>query len=297
MPVSASLVGSSRAPLPGDWWIVATTTFNLGPALIGLAAAAIALLGAWWLAGRFLRPLRAITSTAQEISATNLNRRLDLRGPKDELSDLGSTLNDLFARLETSFESQRHFVANAGHELRTPLAGQRTLLQVALADRTPTRKAEINLRGSARAQQPAGATHRRPADAGYQRTRHRDLGQLDLAQITQTVVTGRKHDADAKDIQIRTSLAAAPAAGDPQLVELLIANLIDNALEHNHHGGHVEISTATSQGRAILSLAIVSAIATAHAAHLSARPRTDGGLNLEVSFPSTQSSIGSATSR
>src|SRR5665213_3130708 len=75
-----------------------------------------------------------MNATAREISASNLHRRLALAGPEDELSDLGRTLDDLFGRLDASFESQRHFVANASHELRTPLAGQRTLLQVALAD-------------------------------------------------------------------------------------------------------------------------------------------------------------------
>ena len=62
------------------------------------------------------------------------DRRLSLDGPDDELTELGRTLDDLFGRLQASFESQRQFVANASHELRTPLAGQRTLLQVALAD-------------------------------------------------------------------------------------------------------------------------------------------------------------------
>jgi signal transduction histidine kinase len=312
----------------------ATHAFNLGPALIGLAAAAIALLGAWWLAGRFLRPLRAITIAAQEISATNLNRRLDLGGPKDELSELGGTLNDLFARLETSFESQRHFVANASHELRTPLAGQRTLLQVALAD--PHADTQT-LRSTCEEALALSSQQERLIDALLAlATSERGIETwepFDLAQITQTVLTGRKHDAAAKDIQITTTLVPAPVAGDPQLVELLIANLIDNALQHNHPGGHVEISTATSQRRAILTitntgssiptedvarllqpfqrlgservgnhglglgLAIVSAIATAHAAGLSVRPRTDGGLSIEVSFQSTHNSINAAQQR
>ena len=78
-----------------------------------------------------------MNTAAREISATNLHRRLGLDGPDDELTELGQTLDDLFGRLEASFEAQRHFVANASHELRTPLAGHRTLLQVALADPNP----------------------------------------------------------------------------------------------------------------------------------------------------------------
>ena len=80
----------SAAPGTGTGPVTGTSHFDFGPALIGLAAAAIALAGAWWLAGRFLRPLKEMTTTAQEISATNLDRRLDLRGPNDELTALGN---------------------------------------------------------------------------------------------------------------------------------------------------------------------------------------------------------------
>jgi signal transduction histidine kinase len=75
----------------------------------------------WVVAGRILRPLSTITAAARQISASNLNERLSLHGPDDELKALGDTLDDLFTRLETSFQAQRHFVANASHELRTPL--------------------------------------------------------------------------------------------------------------------------------------------------------------------------------
>ena len=88
----------------------------------------------WLLAGRLLRPVRVITATARDISASNLSRRLRTGRRDDEFTRLGETLNELFARLEASFQAQRHFVANASHELRTPLTAERTLLQVALAD-------------------------------------------------------------------------------------------------------------------------------------------------------------------
>src|SRR5579859_614068 len=101
----------------------------------------LAVAGGWLIAGRLLRPLRTITATARDISASNLNRRLDLAGRDDEFAELGETLDDLFGRLEASFESQRRFVANASHELRTPLAAERTLLQVALRDPDATAQA------------------------------------------------------------------------------------------------------------------------------------------------------------
>src|SRR5581483_11106218 len=78
--------------------------------------------------------LRTITRTAQRISSTSLKQRLALDGPQDELKELGDTLDALFARLDAAFEAQRQFVASASHELRGPLARQRALIQVALAD-------------------------------------------------------------------------------------------------------------------------------------------------------------------
>src|ERR1700733_3735511 len=102
---------------------------------IALAIVAVlALLAGWLVAGRMLRPIRTIPRAARRISSTSLHERLALDGPRDELKELGDTLDSLFARLEAAFEAQRHFVANASHELRTPLTAERTLLQVALDD-------------------------------------------------------------------------------------------------------------------------------------------------------------------
>ena len=133
----------------------------------------------WLLAGRLLRPVRLITATSRDISASNLSRRLHLGRRDDEFTRLGETLNDLFARLEASFAAQRHFVANASHELRTPLTAERTVLQVALADPEAT-----------------AGTLRAACDGvlrlGDERMRHQDGHGLGLA-IVQAIA--RAHDA------------------------------------------------------------------------------------------------------
>ena len=293
-------------------------TSNLWPFLLALAALGVAVLAAWWLAGRVLRPLRAITTTAQEISATNLGRRLSLDGPDDELTELGRTLDNLFARLQASFDSQRQFVANASHELRTPLAGQRTLLQVALADPDADTHA---LRSTCEEALQLSSQQERLIDALLTlATSERGVESwqpFDLAQLTQGIVDGLQHDG----VQIHAKLESAAATGDPDLVGSMIANLLDNAICHNIAGGTVEISTiATAEGARLsvsntgtvvppaevdrlfkpfqrlgdqrvgpadghgLGLAIVKAIATAHDATLTARPGRQGGLDVGVTF-------------
>ena len=96
--------------------------------------AATSIVVGWLVAGRALRPLRTITASARDISATDLDRRIALDGPDDELKELGDTFDALLVRLQHSFDSQRQFVANASHELRTPLTLEQALLEAVLMD-------------------------------------------------------------------------------------------------------------------------------------------------------------------
>ena len=89
---------------------------------------------AWFLAGRMLRPLHAITNTARRFSGSTLHERIALKGPRDELKDLADTFDAMLGRLDAAFTAQKEFVANASHELRTPLTIIRTEIDVALAD-------------------------------------------------------------------------------------------------------------------------------------------------------------------
>jgi signal transduction histidine kinase len=210
----------------------------------------------WLIAGRFLRPLRTITSTARDISVSNLHQRLDLKGRDDEFKELGETLDDLFERLEASFESQRHFVANASHELRTPLTAERSLLQVALADPQAT---EQTLRSTCQEVLALGEQQERLIEAlltlasSERGVEQRD--RFDLAELAGNVVLVRSREAERRGIQIVTTLGTATAAGDPSLVESLVVNLVDNAIRHNLAGGRIEVVTGVRAGRAHVSVA------------------------------------------
>jgi signal transduction histidine kinase len=289
-------------------------------ALVVLIPVALAL--GWFVAGRFLHPLRAITATAKIISAGNLHRRLDLGEPTDELTELGHTLDDLFARLQATFDAQRHFVANASHELRTPLAGLRTLLEVALAD--PDANTDT-LRAACQEALALGGHQERLVQALLVlATSERGISRwdtLDLAQVVEGVLASRRDQATERGIDLAEHLTPAVTAGDPRLIESLIANLIDNAIRHNHPDGHVEITTQTSGTQVALTvtnsgpvipdnqiqrlfqpfqrlapdrhgrrdgyglgLAIVNAVTQAHHATLTASARPEGGLSITVRF-------------
>jgi signal transduction histidine kinase len=306
--------------------------FEIGAAIVIVLAVLVGLWFAWQLAGLYLRPLRTLNATARDIAATDLHRRLGLQGPDDELSQLGGTLDDLFGRLESSFEAQRRFVANASHELRTPLAGQRTLLQVALAD--PEATAE-SLRAACEEALALGERQERLVDglltlASSERGIER-REPLDLAEIVQRVLVSRQREAARRGVKLRASLDAAPTTGDPVLIESMVANLLDNAIQHNIPDGGVDLATGRLRAGSQLSvgnsgpivptaeverlfqpfqrlgydrtgsgdghglgLAIVKAIAQAHRAEITAHPRSGGGLDAEVSFPSPQDSITAA---
>jgi signal transduction histidine kinase len=296
----------------------------LKTALVAMAIMAVFSLALGWLiAGRFVRPLRSIITTARDISASNLHRRLGLRGRGDEFTELGETLDDLFRRLEASFDSQRHFIANASHELRTPLSAGRALLQVAITDPEPTVE---TLRATCEELVELGDRQESLIRALLSLANsQRGLGpteSVDLAAITQKAILDRQHEAGRHGISLSAALGPAPATADPSLAESLIGNLIDNAIRHNRPGGQVEISTAlTTAGAAItvgntgtlippdaveylfqpfrqlgtqrirhneghgLGLPIIRAIADAHGAALTASPRPHGGLDMEVIFP------------
>jgi signal transduction histidine kinase len=88
----------------------------------------------WFVSGRMLRPLGEISNTVREIQASDLNQRINLGGPNDELRQLADTFDDMLGRLDEAFEGQRQFIHEASHELRNPLAVIRTNLEVTLSD-------------------------------------------------------------------------------------------------------------------------------------------------------------------
>jgi signal transduction histidine kinase len=222
---------------------------------LGIMAVTAAALG-WFVAGRALRPLRRITESARRISATNLDERLAIEGPDDDLRELADMIDGLFARLDASLHAQRQFVANASHELRTPLARSQTLLEVAL--RNPAASTG-SLRAACERALAAGTEQGRLIEALLTLARgQRGLARrasLDLAAITRDVLAARGGQIAARNLTMEVTLAPGLLGGDTALVERAVANLTDNALRHNVPGGTIWITAGSADGRAFLTVA------------------------------------------
>ena len=288
-------------------------------ALMAIIAAALG----WVIAGRVLRPLRTMTAATQQISEANLHQRLAMEGPRDELRQLGDTIDELLQRLEGAFDAQRRFVANASHELRTPLTAARALLEMVITDPDATVE---TFRTTCEQVLEEGEQQEQLIDAllalahGQRGIDHRQ--PLELADIVSDVLHTQEPDAAARGLHLDVSLNAAQVLGDGRLIKRLVSNLLENAIRHNTPGGHVRLRVQTQDGKGTLEVAntgplvpadqverllqpfqrlaadrvghhnglglglsIVAAIINVHDATLDVHPGADGGLDIEVRFP------------
>jgi signal transduction histidine kinase len=210
----------------------------------------------WLVAGRALRPVREMTAAAQRISEDSLHERLALRGPADELKQLGDTIDGLLERLEVAFNAQRRFVANASHELRTPLTTMRAALDVALAKPEPVPPQTVALAGRLRTELDR-IERLLEAFLVLARAQHRAMpghAVLPLDYVVGAALAGQAAAIGALELTVRDTSGQGGAwvAGSPALLSRMVANVIDNAVGHNAPGGWIAITTGTDGGTARL---------------------------------------------
>jgi len=217
----------------------------------------LAILSGWWIAGRVLRPLESLSAAAQQMSISQLHKRLPLTGTGDELDQLGNTFNDMFGRLEKAVGQMKDFTASISHELRTPLTVLRGEAEVALVrartEEDYRRVLESQLEEFGKLSQMIDhmLTLAR-AEAGQIKLARDHVNLSDLAQ---SLVEQMETVAASKTI----TLAAKPdgeviVIGDSGWLERVILNLLDNAIKFTPEGGRVEVSVRSLPGEAVLEV-------------------------------------------
>jgi signal transduction histidine kinase len=318
--------GIPASPPPDEWsrrlfWgaSVALAVMMLVSLLIGRAVANLV-----------LRPLRRITAATRRISADNLHERLAVRGPADEVKALADTIDDLLERLEQAFAAQRRFVANASHELRTPMATMRAALDVAMAKPEPV-PAVLADRLRTELDRVDGLL-----EGFLTLTRAQHGAFADRTEVTLgDLITAALRAAPDNGIQRYGSAdAGATVIGNEVLLARMVSNVIENAFVHNVTGGWLRVvvtgpvlvvensgpvldpTEVSRLGRPFerlgtdrtgvgtgLGLSIVNAIATAHGGSLCVTARETGGLRVEITLPAppsgpaTRSSVSRAASQ
>src|SRR5688572_24681193 len=235
------VVGSSLEPIDEELESLRGILSSLVP--LSLVVAGI---GGWFLAGRSLSPVVAMADRARKIGVESLSERLPVANPRDELGLLAETFNSLLSRLEGSLIQQRQFMADASHELRTPVTTARTASSVALQQ--PTRSEGDYRETLAIVEQEMVRLSRivddmftlARADAGSYPVRRMPMY---LDEVVDEVVRALRVVATTREISISVEcLRPAPFTGDEDLVRRLILNLVDNAIRYAPSGTSVRVA-------------------------------------------------------
>ncbi|HEX9553349.1 MAG TPA: HAMP domain-containing sensor histidine kinase [Streptosporangiaceae bacterium] len=289
---------------------------------LGLGVMTILSAGAGWIvAGRVLRPVRMITGTARRASEENLGERIALAGARDELKELADTFDDMLERLDRAFTAQRRFVADASHELRTPLTVMRTAIDVTLAKPARTQEQLESMavrvrRAIGRAEDMIDALLTLAISEHGRANRNEPFN---LATAAEDAIDAAATQIQRLDLKLHADLDPAETAGDPQLLDRMVSNLVDNAVRHNTPGGEVCVASGVRDGTAFLritnsgrqvppevvpslfepfrrlegriggdgaglGLAIARSVAAVHGTTVQARSRPAGGLDVEVTL-------------
>ena len=223
----------------------------------GMGALFLVSLGTgWWLSGRVLRPVRRITATAQEISATDLSRRIALEGPHDELRNLADTVDGMLGRLETAFLTQRQLVDDASHELRNPLAVIQANVDAVLAhdDTPPDDRAQATaivgraIQRMTRLVEDLLASARRSSPAFVD-------ADVDLATIAGEAAEEYELLAADRELHVVRRLSPGPiAAGDASALRRAVDNLLSNAVRLARGGSELVLAVGSRNGWAWIAV-------------------------------------------
>jgi len=245
------VAGSDLEPMDEELEFLRNILGYMVPIALGIAG-----IGGWFLARQSLSPVVAMADRARRIGVENLSERLPVANPRDELGHLAETFNELLGRLEASLIQQRQFMADASHELRTPVATTRTAASVALQQ--PHRD-ESEYRETLQIVEQQTVRLSRVVDDMFTLARA-DAGNypvrktpMYLDEMIDEVVRAARVIASTKGVSIDPmTLRSAAFTGDEDLIRRMIVNLIDNAVRHAPAGSTVRVDLdATDTGYSV----------------------------------------------
>jgi len=240
------VVGSDLEPMDEELEFLRSILLYIVPVALGIAA-----IGGWFLARKSLSPVVAMADRARRIGVENLSERLPVANPRDELGHLAETFNELLARLEASLIQQRQFMADASHELRTPVTTTRTAAAVALQQ---AHRDESEYRDTLEIVEQQAARLSRVvndmftlarADAGNYPVR---TTPMYLDEVIDEVVRAARIVAATRGVSVDTTVVPSAAfTGDEELIRRMVSNLVDNAVRHTPDGSTVRVELDETQ--------------------------------------------------
>lgn len=216
----------------------------------------------WIVAGRVLRPLKAINKAATIAATGSLDHRVGLQGPHDEIRDLSDTFDRMLGALDRSFDAHRRFASNASHELRTPLATTQTMIDVTLADPDAD---TATLRELARRIHEVNRSNMQTVESLLDLATighgHLTREPVDLRSVIADTVGSLSPETRERDLTLTVHKADSDeltqpviAAGNPILLRQAVANLVQNAIRHNVDGGTIDIRVERNEENAAITV-------------------------------------------
>src|SRR5437868_1394374 len=221
----------------------------------GVLLAAIA---SWFMAGKALQPVAALSKAAGDIAVTSLDRRLPVRGTNDELDQLAAEFNDTLARLEKAVGEMQQFTASISHELRTPLAVLRGEAEVALLEaRSPEQYRRVLSSQLEEFEKLSRMINQlltlARAESGEVAIAH---DPVNISIMTRSLAEQLEPVAASKEVTLSWNCEPdVTLRGDASWIERIILNLADNAIRFTRPGGHVSMSVSRNGSNAILEVA------------------------------------------
>jgi len=226
--------------------------------LIGIGAILIVgAVGGYVISGMMLKPIDGVSALAARISHTNLKERINHQGPQDEVKRLADTFDDMLQRLDGAFQSQKRFLQDASHELKTPIATAQTNIEVLEMDENADlsdykRTTEIVKRSLDRLSSLSQGLLLLSEGSQPQNGRV----EIDLTSLISEVVAEAQPAAASAGLSLETTdiSQCLKVKGDAIGIKQVVANLVDNAIKYNRPEGKVQVSARAEGASAAIEV-------------------------------------------